>query len=309
MLPRLLSPPVAALLLSSSLMLPGASEPYGVRRTPVARDQLFISAAELLAADAETLTLLDARSASAYNRGHIPRAMHVSWLDHRDGWGRTGRLTNDLDALATQLAVLGVRNDRRVIVYGDAEQGWGEEGRIAWTLRYLGHHKVSVLDGGIAAWLQTEGEITRASTRPQTGDFVFSLDSTLRAFADDVASGPANGVVILDTRSADEWNGSRRYFPARTGRIPGAVHLEWKALLDDNGVLDKSSAAYARLRAKGLTTDRPVIAYCVGGVRSAFVTMALRELGFRDVRNYDGSWYEWSADRSRPVEQPSPTSQ
>lgn len=308
MLPRLLSPPMAALLLSSSLMLSGASEPDGVIRAAVERDRLFISAAELHAADADTITLLDARSASAYNRGHIPRAMHVSWLDHRDGWGRTGRLTGDLHALAAQFADLGVRNDRRVIVYGGADEGWGEEGRIAWTLRYLGHDKVSVLNGGFTAWVEAEGDVTRASASPQTGDFAFRLESSLRASADDVAAGPENGVVIVDTRSADEWNGSRRYFPARTGRIPGAVHLEWTELLDDDGLLDKSSAAYARLRAKGLTTDRPVIAYCVGGVRSAFVTMALHELGFRDVRNYDGSWYEWAADRSRPVERPAPVS-
>ncbi len=300
---------MAALLLSSSLMLPGARVPDGVHRATVPRDRLFISAAELLPANADTLTLLDARSASAYNRGHIPLAMHVSWLDHRDGWGRTGRLTNDLKALSHHFAGLGVRNQRRVIVYGDAAEGWGEEGRIAWTLRYLGHDRVSVLDGGFAAWVAHEGKGTRSSPKPAAGDFAFHVDRSLRAYADDVRVAKANDAIVLDTRSLDEWNGSRRYFPARTGRIPGAVHLEWTELLNDDGLLDKSSAAYARLRAKGLTTDRPVIAYCVGGVRSAFVTMALRELGFRDVRNYDGSWYEWAADRSRPVERPAPVSQ
>lgn len=308
MLPRLLSPFMITLVLTGSLLAMRARSPEGARTAEVDREHLFISVPELLSARWDTITVLDARSASAFNRGHIPHAMHVSWLDYRNGWGRTGRLTDNLELLSAQLAELGVRNGQRVVVYGDAADGWGEEGRIAWTLQYLGHRKVSVLNGGFPAWQQLNGPVTRASTEPAEGNFTPRVDGTLRAYASDVAAARASGAIILDTRSLDEWNGSWRYLPARAGRIPGAIHLEWSALLNDEGLLDTSSAAYARLRAKGLTVDRPIIAYCVGGVRSAFVAMALRELGFRDVRNYDGSWYEWAADRTRPVEKAAPDS-
>ena len=119
-----------------------------------------------------------------------------------------------------------------------------------------------------------------------------------------MARAAASGIAILDTRSTGEWNGSAKYWPKRRGRIPGALHLEWQSLLTPDGLVDRSPAQLARLRAMGLTPDRPVIAYCVGGVRSGEAFVALRALGFRDVRNYDGSWYEWSADPTRPVERP-----
>jgi thiosulfate/3-mercaptopyruvate sulfurtransferase len=99
--------------------------------------------------------------------------------------------------------------------------------------------------------------------------------------------------VLLDVRSDAEWRGARRYFSRTGGRIPGAVHLVWSDLLAPDGTIDRSPALTARLAALGLTPDRPVIAYCVGGVRSAEAFVALKALGFRDVRNYDGSWWEW----------------
>jgi thiosulfate/3-mercaptopyruvate sulfurtransferase len=246
--------------------------------------------------------VLDARGWWAYRGGHVPGAVRISWLDHRAGRGRTGKLPRDLDALARALAQKGVDGGTRVVVYGAAGDGWGEEGRIAWMLYYLGHPDVTVLDGGWAAWRAAGGPIERAAPPAlPPGHFSAHPRAAVRATADDVAAATTTGALVLDTRSAAEWRGSRRYWPARVGHVPGAVHLEWRDLLDAAGRLDRSPAQRLRLAARGLTPDRPVIAYCVGGVRSGEAFWALRALGFRDVRNYDGSWYEWSADPRRPV--------
>lgn len=298
---------LVALLVALSLLLPDAAPTPAFRSNPPVRDPslpLFASASDVRAARLDTFTVFDVRSAGDYRRGHVPGAVRVSWLDYRDGWGRTGRLQRDLDRLAERMEALGVDSTCAVIVYGEGADGWGEEGRIAWMLRYLGHSRVAVLDGGIGAWTRAGGAMTRAVVPASPGRFHAKLRANERASADDVASAEAFGAVVLDTRSLDEWQGSRRYWPARTGRIPGAVHLEWSSLLGHDGTLDRSPAMLTRLRAIGLAPDRPVLTYCVGGVRSAFVALALREFGFSDVRNYDGSWYEWAADRTRPVEQP-----
>lgn len=289
--------------LSNALAQTGGSSVMA-RRVAPSPQKSFVSIEVLFKADLDTLTVLDARAASEYNRGHLPGAVRVSWLDHRDGWGRTGKLKANTSELARDMAALGVQQQRSVVVYGAAREGWGEEGRIAWMLQYLGHNNVFVLDGGYAAWTVADGLTTREAPRVERGTFVADIVPELRASADAVAEAASRGVIVLDTRGEDEWNGSRRYFPPRTGRIPDAVHLHWADLLAPDGRLDRSDAAMARLRAKGLKPNEPVIAYCVGGVRSAFVVLALRELGFVDVRNYDGSWYEWSADRLRPVEKP-----
>jgi thiosulfate/3-mercaptopyruvate sulfurtransferase len=169
-------------------------------------------------------------------------------------------------------------------------------------LRYLGHPDVALLDGGWPAWRAAGGAVARGlrgARRP--GRFVARPRPELRAGADDVAGAARTGVALLDVRSDAEWRGATPYFEARGGHVPGAVHLPWTALLDDGGRVDRSGQALAALARLGVTPDRPVIVYCTGGVRSSEALVALVALGFRDVRNYDGSWFEWAADPRRPV--------
>lgn len=260
----------------------------------------MIPPAELAARPAGTVTVLDARSAGDYRAGHLPGAVRIDWTDFRDGWGRTGRLPGDLDGLARRLATFGVDSDRPVVVYGKANQGWGEEGRIVWMLAYLGHPDVRLLDGGWSAWLEAQQAVSTAAVRPLSAHFVARPVAGLRATADDVERARHGAATILDVRTRAEWNGSTPYFEERGGHVPGAVHLDWKELLDASGRLDPE-AARARLRAAGLEPTRPVITYCTAGVRAAEAWAILRALGYSDVRNYDGSWFEWSADDRRPV--------
>jgi thiosulfate/3-mercaptopyruvate sulfurtransferase len=257
--------------------------------------------AELMAGSSGTATVLDARGVLDYWRGHVPGAVPIRWWAYRDGWLRTGRLPGDLDRLAGQLAALGVDDRRPVVVYGRAREGWGEEGRIAWMLHYLGHPDVRVLDGGFRAWVAAGGTVSRAVARRLPGAFSARPRAGVRATADDVARAARGEGAVLDVRSVREWNGATPYFESRAGHVPGAVHLEWTELLDAEGRVDRSGRALARLAALGVTPDRPVVVYCTGGVRSSQAFVALKALGFADVRNYDGSWWEWSADRSRPV--------
>ena len=286
---------------------PATSSVQSVGAVPEEGDGAWTtSVSALRAAPAGAVTIVDVRSARDYGKSHIPGAVRVSWLDYRDGWGRTGKLDRDVDRIARAMAELGVDSSRPVIVYGKAREGWGEEGRVAWMLYYLGHPKVTILDGGWPAWQRAGAPTNGDKPNPARGNFTAHVRADVRAFADDVARASSRAAaaspVILDTRSDGEWNGSRKYFPARTGRIPGAVHIEWQDLLTPDGFVDRSPEQLERLRALGLTPERAVIAYCVGGVRSGEAFFVLRALGFDDVRNYDGSWYEWAADKSRPIE-------
>jgi thiosulfate/3-mercaptopyruvate sulfurtransferase len=261
---------------------------------------LVTQPAALAAFPPGTVTILDARPASDYRRGHVPGAVQIDWTDFRDGWWRTGKLPPDLQGLATKLAGYGVDERRPVVVYGKARDGWGEEGRIAWMLAYLGHREVSILDGGWPAWLGSGLPVSQSNERPLSGHFVAHPVPDLRASADDVEALRHGAGTVLDVRTIEEWRGATPHFAARGGHVPGAVHLEWKDLLDARGRFDPDLAR-ARLRAAGVDPTKPVITYCTAGVRSAEAWLLLRSLGYPDVRSYDGSWYEWSGDDSRPV--------
>ncbi len=271
--------------------------------------RIFVSVEQAAALSAAGATVLDAR-ARGFWLGHLPFAQPIDWRDYVDGWGRTGRLPSNVAAMASGLIARGVDVARPVLVYGDAHRGYGEEGRIAWLLSYLGHPQVHILDGGYSAWRQAGQPIARGpagrpsalgALRPQPQPAVRADKAHVQA-AVTAASKP----LVLDVRSEEEWRGATPYFEARGGHIPGALPLDWRRFLDESGRLREPTALRQALAAIGVRgpdqEGREIIVYCTGGVRSAFAWAVLRELGYAQVRNYDGSFWEWAADRSLPVE-------
>ena len=264
----------------------------GVARADVAlTDEL--GAAHVIADGA---TVLDARDAGDYRAGHLPHAVRIDWKDFRDGWGRTGRMSDDDRALAAKLSALGVDDRRAVVVYGKGRDGFGEEGRIAWMLAYLGHPRVVLLDGGYAAWHGERGD----DAKPAAGTFTVRRDPTLRADLDTVRRAVHDHEPILDIRTDEEWHGARKYYEARGGHLPGARLVPFASLFDDGGKLDRQ-ALVARLKGLGVPRGRPVYVYCTGGVRSALATVVLRALGY-DAKNFDASFWAWAAREDLPVE-------
>jgi thiosulfate/3-mercaptopyruvate sulfurtransferase len=124
----------------------------------------------------------------------------------------------------------------------------------------------------------------------------------LRARTHDVLRALSSGdAVIVDTRSLSEYGGLTPHGSPRGGHVPRAVHLAWTDLFDERDRLLPRSMLRARLAALGIGEDTPVIAYCTGGVRSGFLYMVMRWAGYEAVRNYDGSFWEWSRRDELPV--------
>jgi thiosulfate/3-mercaptopyruvate sulfurtransferase len=242
-------------------------------------------------------TVIDARGTAAYLKGHIPGAVASRWQDFTDPKSPVkGLLHPDSAELARRFGALGVANDRPVVVYAEPFEHWGAEGRFFWMLHYLGHDDVRVLDGGFPKWRAEGREVAHMPTRavPATFSPVLRMDGFIDREGVAACLEEAPDTVVVDCRSSKEY--------AKEGHIPGAVNLPWVSLYTEAGTVRPEGELRALLEAAGITPDKEVVPYCTGGVRSAWVFTVLHLLGYKRLKNYDGSWWDWTHDGRMPIE-------
>jgi thiosulfate/3-mercaptopyruvate sulfurtransferase len=244
--------------------------------------------------------VLDARPAHEFAGGHLPGAIHL------DLWGVSLIDTSDAPLRAFMwmmghlFSLRGVTPDRPVVVY--EEDSGMRAARVFWLLEYLGHPDACVLDGGLRAWTAAGLPVTTEAVAPVPSSWHGTpLPDRLATWQDVSDRVGRPGVVLLDTRSDDEYLG-RVARARRGGAIPGAVHLEWVRNLQPDGRF-KSPEDLGRMYAgAGVTPDLEVVTYCQGGYRAAHSYLALRAAGFPRVRNYTGSWKEWGDREDLPID-------
>lgn len=250
------------------------------------------AARELIAAGA---LVIDARGKDLKDKqGALPDAAAVVWQDlSQPDLPTKGRLIEDDAALSKKLQALGVSKDRPIVVVADPLNGWGEDGRIAWTLRTAGHAKVVIADGGLPA-IRREGPLHIQPPRIP-GDFVVARTRRWEVSKEELKNGLAKkNLVVFDVREPREYEGKTPYGESRGGHVPGARALWYKDLIGRDGKLLPRAEIEKLLAAKGVTKDSEIIAYCTGGIRSGWFTTLLNDLGY-NARNYPGSMWEWSA--------------
>ena len=256
-----------------------------------------------LAKNRSNVVVLDARQTPLFLLGHIEGAHHLprsEFLDKRDGVKSLVPTTTAFEAV---MGKLGITPETTVITY--AEDGNPYAARLAWTLRYHGHNKVQVLDGGYEKWAK-EGHPTSflPTELGVPSNYRVSTPGKTRAEADYVLTQLGNpAVVIWDTRTPEEYDGTK-VRADRGGHIPGATHLNWTELqheIDGVKVLKNESEIRTLLAGYGITSDQEIIAHCQTGIRSSYATLVLQGLGYKEVKNYDGSWIEWANNPTLPI--------
>ncbi|MEO0704710.1 MAG: rhodanese-like domain-containing protein [Cyanobacteria bacterium J06649_5] len=250
-------------------------------------------------------TLLDARG-TRLGRRTLPGARAVSWktFSAQAPASARGNLLADDNTLTQKLRDLGISADTPVVVFANPPSGWGEDGRIVWMLRTLGHRQAVMVDGGHNALINAgvSPQRTDSDRSAERGDFVINRDPRWDIQQDSLQQQlGADNLVVIDTRQAREFSGATPYGEQRGGHIPGAVHLHFKDLLAEDGLLRSPTDIRERLQALGITPDTQIVTYCTGGIRSGWLTAVLTTLGF-SVQNYAGSMWEWSA--GEPAEYP-----
>jgi thiosulfate/3-mercaptopyruvate sulfurtransferase len=245
-----------------------------------------------------------------YASGHIPGAVHVDWTTDLNDQIRREYITREgFEALMSKI---GATPDTTVVFYGDKNNWWACY--AFWVFQLFGHTNAKVMDGGRLKW-EKEGRTTSRDvpSYPKTKYAAKERnDAPIRAFRDEVQAHQKKQGQLVDVRSPEEYAGTRMHMPdypnegaLRGGHIPGAKSVPWaRAINPDEGTF-KPAVELKKLYVEDqqLSPDKDTIAYCRIGERSSHTWFALKYLlGFKNVRNYDGSWTEWGNMVGVPIE-------
>jgi thiosulfate/3-mercaptopyruvate sulfurtransferase len=288
---------------------------------------LFLMAAPVRAAEAQPLVsaawlndhlkdsglvVLDVRSAldgggeKAYLEAHIPGSVHSDY--DKAGWRVTRNNVPFMVPTAAELEKLigdlGIDEDSHVVVVpaGVSVLDFGAAARTYWTLKYAGVKKLSILDGGVAAWKKAGYPLVAGSSKPSPAIFTATIDKSILAEAPEVEKLQAgHNATLIDARPAPFYTGKEKAPAASAyGRIPGAVNVDSAAFYDDNTNTLKPKAELEKVARE--VSGGPAVTYCNTGHWAATDWFVLHEvLGREQTRLYAGSMVEWTSNASRPI--------
>ncbi|MHB8089675.1 MAG: sulfurtransferase [Anaerolineaceae bacterium] len=242
--------------------------------------------------------------AEEYEELHIPGAVYADL--EKDVCGpitpTTGRhpLPEPKEFIAT-MQRLGVNQNSQVVVYDTT--GGGMAGRLWWQLKFYGHDKVALLNGGLPKWLSEGRDTTEGVESNPVGDFTGTPDNNMMVTTDEVKAMLGSKVnAIIDARAPERFRGEVEPIDTVAGRIPGAVNRFYNDNLDKNGLFlpaESLKTAFATL----LNGFRPqeAVAYCGSGTTACHNLIAMAYAGLPLPRLYVGSWSEWIRDAKNPV--------
>jgi thiosulfate/3-mercaptopyruvate sulfurtransferase len=204
----------------------------------------------------------------------------------------------DLGALSLKFSELGIHTGTTVVAYDD--QGGAMASRLWWLLRFLGHEKVYVLDGGYSAWKAAGHTVLAEVPHPQLAAFAPKVQRHMLISHFELQEKlGAPGVVLLDSRERRRYLGLEEPIDKKAGHIPGARNFFWKDSLGQDGCWLPARAQQERFAE--LYPDEELIVYCGSGVTACPNVLALDEAGFKKVRLYAGSWSDWISYEENPV--------
>jgi thiosulfate/3-mercaptopyruvate sulfurtransferase len=282
---------------------------------PAAIGEGLVVDAEALAATLGTssISIIDVRPEADFLAGHVPGAVNTWRPQLADTTFSWSSITAPREQLELHFGALGLRPGDPVVIYDHGKLT--DASNLAWVFQLYGKSETSILEGGFVAWekLGLPTEQGPSQKPPTKFRFPSATDSSLHAGLDAMQLATQDpSALIVDVRTWEEHIGKDvREGALKGGRIPNSVWFDYQQLLEE-----KEGAFYLKpkaemqdlLAAQGITPDRKVFCYCQSGVRSAnFACILDRVLGYPSIKNFDGSWEEWSAHSELPFETGEPS--
>jgi thiosulfate/3-mercaptopyruvate sulfurtransferase len=240
---------------------------------------------------------------AVYAEAHIPgaRFAHVDRDLSAPKTGLNGRHPLPTpEAAAALFGRLGIDSSKQVVVY-DLGSGMFAS-RLWWMLRWLGHDRAAVLDGGFAKWQHEGRPVTSQTSAVRTATFVPTRVRPTVSATGVAASLPRHGLLLLDARAAERYRGDVEPLDPVAGHIPGALNRPYTRNIATDGTF--RSPRELRVEFEAMLHGRPpddLVHYCGSGISATHNLLAMTIAGYPLTRIYPGSWSEWVSDPRRPV--------
>lgn len=240
---------------------------------------------------------------TAYRHAHVPGAFFLH-LDRDLSGVKTGSNGRhplpEAGALVEKLGNIGIGRDTQVVAYDQNTGMWAS--RLWWTLRWLGHDRVAVLDGGLDKWIAEGRPLSAELPSPRAARFERSSGSAA-ATADEILAHLGDGTLtVLDARAPERFRGDMEPIDPVAGHIPGALNRPNVVNLTPQGIFKSAQALRHEFEAQfGPRAPASIVHQCGSGVTACHNVLAMEVAGLSGSRLYPGSWSEWSSDPSRPI--------
>lgn len=251
------------------------------------------------------IRLVEVSKSDSYKKEHIPGAVNVKWSSEVF-LPYTNRMILDYASMQAVMKKLGATPDTLIVIYGDSLT---QATRFYWTLKFWNVENIAVMDGTKKAWKAEGRPLTTEVPAIEPRDYPIKYPPNGKIYAVkefDVMRGLATGkVLFVDTRPKKYYDGEKFSVSkwVRSGHIPGAVQWSAPEEVSKDGKFLPVDELKKMAEEKGITGDKEIIVYCNTGVRSSTTWFILSELlGYKNVKNYDGSLREWANEFYLPME-------
>jgi thiosulfate/3-mercaptopyruvate sulfurtransferase len=239
-----------------------------------------------------------------YLAEHIPGALFFDIDEIADTKSNLPHMLPPPEKFSSRMRSMGIGDGSRIVIYDST--GLFSAPRAWWTFRVMGVKDVTVLNGGLPKWKREGRQLESGEPLARTPrHFTARRNADLvRDLADMKALLKDRSAEIVDARGAERFTGKvpEPRPGLRSGHIPGSHNLPYAKLIASDGTLKSPPEVERLFEEAGVDLNKPVVASCGSGITASLLALALTEIGHRRTSVYDGSWSEWGADQSLPVE-------